>query len=91
MVIIVFVGYLLGIAGIGYIYTQRPVIEHRTTLLMEQPQIPLVPPLVSESAPGPRTEKAPKVIKRDTKNCYMARRDGHYFMDCNWVCKGKNC
>ena len=76
---------LVSIVGLAYLYTKEPKVEYRTTLLMEQPTIPLIPPLSSEPKIVIKEVKSkPKIIRKDTSNCYMARRDGQYFMDCNW-------
>jgi hypothetical protein len=72
---------LVGLIIYLHIYTRPPVVEYRTKVLMEQPQIPLVPPLPPSFL---QKEKAPKVIKKDTSNCYQARRNGVYYTDCNW-------
>jgi hypothetical protein len=43
-------------------------------------EVPQVPVIKEEPIRKPK----PKVMKKDTSNCYQARRNGVYYTDCNW-------
>jgi len=53
--------------------------------IKEVPQMPVI-----KEEPVIRKPK-PKVLKKDTKNCYPAVKNGRYYNECNWICKGKGC
>jgi hypothetical protein len=39
---------------------------------------------IIKEVPVVKEEPKPKIIKKNTSDCYTARRGGQYYTDCNW-------
>lgn len=77
----VFVAWLSLLLGMIYLAflgneIQKMRVEYRPWEELYDPSIPLIPPLSKEEKPKPR------ILGKETKDCYTARRGAHYYTEC---------